>query len=95
MSGRDHHPPCPCGRELADECMNRYPECRPDPLGGFTIEEPIGSSSPWVEVGVTADGGRVMVAPVGTPLYDGPVYVGVEGDEPERVDEELSDDPYR
>jgi hypothetical protein len=25
MSSRDNHPPCPCGAELADECMRRPP----------------------------------------------------------------------
>lgn len=42
----DHHPPCPCGKELADECMgpgNGCPLARPNPLGAFRIEAPIGS----------------------------------------------------
>lgn len=44
MSSRDHHLPCPCGRELADECM--CPRGLTWPPGGMSVEEPIGSSEP-------------------------------------------------
>lgn len=41
MSDRDHHLPCPCGRELADEC--RCPRGLTWPPGGMAVEEPVGS----------------------------------------------------
>ena len=49
MSRHDHHVPCPCGAELADEC----PKCaRTNPLGAVGIEPRIGSDERWPWTGV-------------------------------------------
>lgn len=43
MSSRDHHLPCACGAELADECARCLST---NPLGSMRISPPIGSHVP-------------------------------------------------
>ena len=39
---RDHHQPCPCGAELADECS----KCSQiNPLGSMRVQPPVGSKA--------------------------------------------------
>jgi len=41
IRSHEHHFPCPCGAELADEC----PRCAHiNPLGSMWVEPPVGSA---------------------------------------------------
>lgn len=60
MSRHDHHQPCPCGDELADEC----PRCaRSNPLGSMRLD-------PIAETGLRNVRAALAIAPRTKPAPD-------------------------